>query len=68
MTAHAAFDALPGEVANDAVRAVEDAIDAHIDRARDGHWYLDGEQGPAVVRALLDLGWRPPSPDLVLRA
>lgn len=58
-TTHPAFDALPADVASDAVRVVEDAVDAHIDPT---HLVtgLDGEHGPAVVRALLDLGWRPP--------
>ena len=56
---HAAFAALPADVATDAVRAVEDALDAHVLPGSYGE--LDGEQGPAVVRALLDLGWRPPT-------
>lgn len=56
-----AFDLLAAEVASDAVRAVEDAIDAHFYSGVGPVQVLDGEQGPAVVRALLDLGWRPPT-------
>lgn len=51
-----AFEALPAETANDAVRAVENAIVDNFTAAGD----FTGEQGPAVVRALLDLGWTAP--------
>jgi hypothetical protein len=50
------YAALHADTANDAVRAVEDAIDAHTARLD----FFDGEQGPAVLRALLELGWTPP--------
>ena len=60
-TTHPAFDALPADVASDAVWAVEDAVDAHIEPTHPVTG-LDDEHGPAVVRALLDLGWRPPAP------
>lgn len=61
------FDLLSPEAANTAVRAVEDAIDDHLEHNGSRGYYAcscrvpDGEQGPAVVRALLDLGWRPPA-------
>jgi hypothetical protein len=61
MTRHTVgpFELLPAEVANDAVRAVENAIDDNLSSV--GVFHLSGEQGPAVVRALLDLGWTPPA-------
>lgn len=55
-----AFDLLPAAVASDAVRAVEDAIDQQWRWSSRGI-ALTGEQGPAVLRALLDLGWTPPA-------
>jgi len=62
-----AFDLLPAEAASDAVRAVEDAIDATSDYRGPSGYYACGcrttgvDSAPAVVRALLDLGWRPPT-------
>ncbi len=52
------FATLPSAVANDAVRAVEDAIDDNHAR---GHFdgCFTGSQGPSTIDALLDLGWRP---------
>lgn len=56
---HAAFAALPADVASDAVRAVEDALYANGANGI-GQIMPTGDEGPAAVRALLDLGWRPP--------
>lgn len=55
-----AFTSLPVDVANDAVRAVEDAIDEHLASTGYGHRELTGDQAPAVLDALLELGWTPP--------
>lgn len=38
----------------DLLRRIEDAIDAHIVDVRAGLVQLDGRQGPAVVRAVLE--------------
>lgn len=55
-----AFEALPAETVSDAVRAVEDAIYATSEQ--NGHAVTPTEHtAPAVVRALLDLGWTPPA-------
>lgn len=51
------FDSLDSQVADDSVQAVEDAIDTHFTPRGD----FTGDQGPAVVRALLELGWTPPA-------
>lgn len=52
------FDMLPAAVANESVRAVEDAVDDNHDSSRPD--CLTGNQGPAVITRLLELGWRPP--------
>lgn len=41
------------------LRAIEDAIDAHVRDYPAGPEPLDGEQGTAVLRAVLEAGWRP---------
>ena len=51
------LDALHPDTANDAVKAIEDAIYMHVGA---GVVWLDGDQGVAVLRALLELGWTPP--------
>lgn len=53
---------LAAEVLTEAVRVVEDALDANITRTS-GEWvYLEAEAGPAIVRGLLEAGWTPPAP------
>lgn len=46
------------------LRRIEDAIDAHMRDYPAGPAPLDGEQGPAVLRAVLEAGWRPTDRDL----
>lgn len=54
------FDAIPAAVANDAVRAVENAWYAGGANGI-GQLLPNGTEGPESIRALLALGWTPPA-------
>lgn len=44
------------------LRTIEDAIDEHLSQP----FGLDGDQAPAVLRAVLDAGWRPTDRELAV--
>lgn len=54
------FERLPADVANDAVRAVENAWYAGGANGI-GQLLPNGSEGPESIRALLALGWTPPA-------